>query len=168
VITGAQAKDYSPVNDAISELAAADAPTRWWMTAGFLCFGIGVPLYSRFLRQALPCAAWVAALVSGLATLGVAASPLHVTPWVTDLHGVFASGGYLALVLVPFLAARPLSQQGHPRAAVASRLVAAASGVCLVATAVTEANGLFQRLGLTLVDAWLVTVAIALHGVGER
>ena len=38
-------------------------------------------------------------------------------------------------------------------------MVAAA---CLVATAVSDANGLFQRLGLTLVDAWLVVTAIAL------
>ena len=36
------------------------------------------------------------------------------------------------------------------------------SAVCLAATAVVEASGLFQRLGLTVVDAWLVACAAAL------
>jgi hypothetical membrane protein len=162
VIAGDRAKGYSPVNDAISRLAAADAPTRWLMTAGFVCFGIGVPVFSLFLRHALPGPTWVAGAVSGLATLGVAASPIHVTPRLSELHGVFASVGYVALALVPLLAATTLLRQDRLRAAAASTVVAAVAGACLVATSVAEANGLYQRLGLSSVDAWLVVAAIAL------
>jgi hypothetical membrane protein len=168
VIAGARAKGYSPANDAISRLAAADAPTRWLMTAGFVCFGIGVPVFSLVLRHALPGPTWVAAAVSGFATLGVAASPIHVTPRLSQVHGVFASIGYIALALVPLLAAPALRRQDHHRAAAASMVVAALAGACLVATSVAEANGLFQRLGLTVVDAWLVVSAIALAPAATR
>jgi len=36
------------------------------------------------------------------------------------------------------------------------------SGVSLVGTTIAEANGLYQRLGLTVVDTWLVVSAIAI------
>jgi hypothetical protein len=132
------------------------------MTAGFVCFGIGMPVFALFLRRALPGPAWVAAAVSGVATLGVAASPLHVTERLTQVHGAFASIGYVALALVPFLAARPLVRQGHRWAARASNAVAVVAAACLLLSSIAEANGLFQRLGLTVVDAWLVVTAIAL------
>jgi len=96
VVAGARTKGYSPVHDAISRLAAADAPTRWLMTAGFVCFGVCVPIFSLVLRRALPGPAWLAAAVSGYATLGVAVSPIHVTPRLSQLHGLFASIGFAA------------------------------------------------------------------------
>jgi len=110
-------------------LAATDASTRWWMTAGFVCFGVGVPLFAIALRQLVPGPAWIAAIVSGLATLGVAAFPLHVSTAVDRLHGTFASVGYVALALVPFFAARALSMRGQRLAATASRGVAAIAAV---------------------------------------
>jgi hypothetical membrane protein len=168
VIAGVRAKGYSPANDAISRLAAADAPTRWLMTAGFVCFGIGVPVFSIVLRRTVPGPAWVAAAVSGFATLGVAASPIHVSSTVSAIHGVCASIGYIALALVPLLAAPTLRRQARHRAAAASIIVAAVVGACLGATSVAEANGLFQRLGLTIVDAWLVAAAIALAPAATR
>ena len=160
-VAGARAKGYSPVNDAISLLAATDAPTRWLMTAGFVCFGVCVPVFSLVLRRALAGPAWMAAAVSGFATLGVAAFPLHVSSTVSAIHGVFASIGYFALALVPLLAAGTLWRQGRRRMAVASTVVTAVSGLSLVGATIAEANGLYQRLGLTVVDAWLVTSAIA-------
>ncbi len=160
VIAGLRAPHYSPVDDAISLLAATDAPTRWWMTAGFVCFGIAVPLFALALRHLLSGPAWIAAIVSGLSTLGVAAFPLHVSTTVDRLHGTFASIGYVSLALVPFLAARPLVEQGHRAAATVSRVVAVTAAVCLVLTPIAAANGLFQRAGLTVVDLWLVVVAL--------
>ena len=162
MIAGARAKGYSPANDAISLLAAADAPTRWLMTAGFVCFGVCVPIFSLVLRRALPGPAWLAAAVSGYATLGVAASPLHVSSALSTVHGTFASIGYFALALVPLLAAKTLWRQGRRPVAIASMGVTVISGVSLVGTTIAEANGLYQRLGLTVVDAWLVVSAIAL------
>jgi hypothetical membrane protein len=162
VVAGARAKDYSPTNDAISQLAATDASTRWLMTAGFVCFGIAVPLFSLVLRETLPGPAWISAAASGLATLGVAAFPLHVNPTISALHGTFAAGGYVALALVPFFAGRVLVRRGHRGAAAASMALAAVSAGCLAATPVADANGLFQRLGLGFVDVWLVVAAIAM------
>src|SRR5206468_5718933 len=76
------------------------------------------------------------------------------------VHGVFAGAGYLTLALTPLLAARPLRRAG--RATLANLSVAAGSvaGISLLATTTTDANGLFQRLGLTIVDIWIVMTAI--------
>ena len=168
VVAGALAKDYSPLHDAISQLAATDASTRWLMTAGFLCFGIAVPRFALVLRETLSGPAWISAAASGVATLGVAAFPLHVNPTVSALHGTFAASGYVALALVPFLAGRVLARRGHRGAAAASVAVAAMSAACLAATPFTDANGLFQRLGLGVVDGWLVVSAITISKLRRR
>ncbi|MDQ6798633.1 MAG: hypothetical protein M3011_11570, partial [Actinomycetota bacterium] len=80
------------------------------------------------------------------------------------VHNALAGVGYLALVATPLLAARPLAEVGHHRAAVASLVAAGAAGVCLVATLVGPAHGLYQRVGLTIVDAWLMASALVLIG----
>lgn len=160
-IGGATTKGYSPVDDAISRLAATGADTRGLMTAGFVCFGVGVPVYGLTLRRELPGRAWLAAVASGSATLGVAAFPLDVSSTIDRVHGGFAVAGYITLAMVPLLASRTLWRQGHRRATAASLIVAMTSGACLAATAVGPAHGLFQRLGLTIVDGWLVASAIA-------
>jgi hypothetical protein len=134
------------------------------MTAGFVCFGVAVPIYGLALRDALRGRAWLAATVTGLATLGVAAVPLDVSKTVDLVHGGFASVGYAALALTPLLAAAPLATHGHRRAAAVSRVVGVLSGACLLATIVGSASGLFQRAGLTLGDLWLAASAAAIIG----
>src|SRR5436305_12920982 len=120
------------------------------MTTGFGCFGVAVPVYSLALREAIAGRAWLAATVTGLATLGVAAVPLDVSKATDLVHGGFASVGYAALALAPLLAAGPLAERGHRQASVASRVVGVLSGTCLAATVFGSAHGLFQRAGLTL------------------
>ena len=159
---GAATERYSPVEDAISRLAAQGAATHVVMTGGFVAFGIGVPLYAIALRRMLPGSAWVAAMASGLATLGVALFPLDQSHAGDRIHAVFAGAGYAALAVTPLLAAPPLRRRGQRGAAFASTAIGAASGVCLAATVVGPAHGLFQRLGLTLVDAWLIATAVTL------
>ena len=51
---GAATKGYSPIDDAISRLAAVGTTTRPFMTAGFVCFGLAVPIYASALRRYLP------------------------------------------------------------------------------------------------------------------
>lgn len=156
---GLATRGYSPVNDAISRLAAADAPTRVPMTAGFVTFGVAVPAFAATLRRTVPGPAWIAAVATGVATLGVAATPLD--GGLEPLHAPFAVAGYATLAAVPLLAARPLAaagRSGWARASLALGLVAAAS---LVATAAGPAHGAFQRAGLSAGDAWLVAAAIA-------
>lgn len=159
-VLGAVKDGYSPVEDAISRLAAVHAGTRLPMTAGFLAFGVGVPLYAAVLHDELPGRAWVTALATSIATLGVAATPLDVSPTVDLLHGGLATAGYVTLAATPWLAAPALTARGHRRAALASRVVAGLSGASLVATTVGPAHGLFQRLGLAVVDAWIVATAV--------
>ena len=93
--------DYSSIDDAISRLAAMGADTRWLMTAGFVVFGISLPVFGGALRRTLTGGAWLAAVLTGLATLGVAATPLDRSAAVDTLHGIFATAGYVSLVAVP-------------------------------------------------------------------
>ena len=164
---GPLTKGYSPVQEAISHLAALRAPTRWLMTAGFVCFGVAVPVYSSALRNSLGGRAWLAAATTGIATLGAGAFPLDISPTTDRVHRGFAVIASSSLALTPVLAGQTLSACGHGRAAAASRLVGAMSGGCLVASAFVPTEGLFQRIGLTLSDGWLAASAVAILRVME-
>ena len=162
LVGGLRTAGYSPVDLTISQLARDGAPTAPLMTAGFVAFGVLVPVYAVALRRGLgSTGAQVAATVSGLATLGVAALPLSrqgaqpVDLW----HAVAAGTGYVAQVLAPLLGGRALSG----RSRTASYVVSATAALALVGSVlVPELNGGLQRLGLTVVDAWFVAVAVHL------
>jgi len=132
------------------------------MTGGFVAFGVCVPLYGLALRRFVPGPAWAAAVTTGLATLGVAAAPLDVSSRVDLVHGAFASVGYASLAVLPLLAAGPLQRAGQSGWARASRAAGIASGLALLATDAGSHHGLFQRLGLTIGDAWIVASAAAI------
>lgn len=150
---------YDPVDTAISRLAAAGAETQPLMTAGFIGFGLGVPLFAQALRHAVPGKAWVAATVTGAATLGVAATPLEASELVDRLHFVAATTGYVSLALVPLLAARHLPG----RWPLVSRVAGAVTAAALVAIPLSDStNGLAQRVGLTVTDAWIMAMAVRL------
>jgi hypothetical membrane protein len=159
---GLAASHYSPIHDPISRLAEVGASTRPLMTAGFVVFGIGLTLYAVALRAALRGASWVTAAATGLATLGVAAAPLGRSDTGDTVHGVFAGAGYCTLALTPLLAAGPLRRAGRSTLANLSLATGALAGISLLATTTAAANGLFQRLGLTIVDVWIVATAAAL------
>jgi len=157
-ISGATTSGYSNVDGAISDLAAVGAPTHVAMTVSFVVFGIGVVAFGFALREALDGPAWIAAVVTGMCTIGVAATPLH--GWSGDtVHGAFAVAGYAAIVAIPLLAAAPLAAAGHRVWARASVVLAVVAAACLVATSNGAAHGLWQRLGLTIADAWIVASA---------
>lgn len=156
---GATRTGYHPLDDAISRLAEIGATTRPAMTAAFIGFGVGLPLYGQALRRRLPGAAWVTATATGVATLGVAAFPLRAGGG-GAVHGVFASVGYATLAATPLLAAGPLARSGRPRFARASVAASLLSGACLLATTLGTRHGLFQRAGLTVGDLWVVGSAL--------
>jgi hypothetical protein len=167
IVSGALRHGYSPVEDAISRLAAVGAPRRLIMTAGFVGFGVGVPVYAAALRASVPGPAWKAAAAAGVATLAVATTPLDATPTLDLLHGGFASAGYAALAATPLLAAGPLAASGRRSAARLSVATGLASAICLAGTLAGPAHGLFQRSGLTLGDAWLAASAVWMLSGGQ-
>ena len=118
------------------------------MTAGLLALAAGMGLYGVALR---PRPAWLLPVANGVITLAVAALPLGGR---TDgAHGVAAALGYVTLAAIPAVVGRrPLS--------VAIGLV---SALCLLLTVLADdRDGLFQRLGLTVAQAWIVVSALRL------
>jgi hypothetical protein len=137
---------YSPVHDPISRLAAIGADTRGLMSAGFVGFGLGVPLYGA----------------TGLATLGVAAAPLGRSATGDTWHGVFALAGYLSLASTPLLAAPSLVRMGQRTLASVGVASSAVTAFALVLATTTAQRGLFQRVGLTSTHLWIVASALTI------
>ncbi len=160
IISALRTDEYSVIEDAISRLAAVGAPTRWLMTAGFIGFTVGVAFYAYGLRAKLDGPAWIAALIASIATLGVALFPLDHSSGVDLLHGAAAFTGYVALSALPLYAAPELARRGHRRAALLSRLCGTISSLALAATLLGPAHGLFQRIGVTVGDAWIAGSAL--------
>ena len=129
------------------------------MTAGFVSFGIGVPLFAQALRTALPGRAWIAATITGIATLGVASAPLGRYD---TAHNVFATIGYVSLAATPLIAAKALRLFGATRLANASIGCGLASAILLAASTIDAGHGLTQRLGLGVTDLWIVTAACSI------
>lgn len=154
---------YSPVADTISRLAEQGAATQPLMTAGFVGFGVLMPLFARQLGRDLRSPGVTAAVtVSGLGTILVACFPLTRDGGapIDTLHFLAAGTAYVANVVAPLVAARHLPS---PVARRASYAVAVAVAACLAGSLVlADQTGLLQRAGLTLFDAWAVTLAIRL------
>lgn len=160
-VLGRRVPGYSPVDDAISRLAADGAPDRAWMTAGLVALGAGLPVYGRALRASVPGPAWMSVTATGLATLGVAAIPLG-SETRDAVHGVLAGIGYATLAATPLLAAAPLARAGRRRWAGLAAGAGTLSAVSLAATVAGPASGLFQRLGLTVAHAWVAASAVGM------
>jgi hypothetical membrane protein len=158
-VCGALREGYDPIDEAISRLAAVDTEHRLWMTAGFVTFGIGVAAYSWALRRALPGPAWVAALTTAVATLGVAAAPLDA---LDTAHTVAAVTGYVSLAATPLLAARDFRAAGRSRWARASVACGLVTAVLLAASTLDPMHGATQRAGLLVTDAWIVATAVTM------
>jgi hypothetical protein len=156
------------VETAISRLAAIGAPTRALMSAGFVVFGVALPVYARALRSRIPGPAWITAAGTGLATLGVALFPLGHSSTGDVVHGAFATAGYATLAATPMLAAPPLRRAGRVRWANLSVAAGAMSAASLAATVLGPHHGLFQRAGLTVGDAWIVSSALVMIGSPAR
>jgi Protein of unknown function (DUF998) len=155
---------YSPVHDPISRLAAIGTDTRGLMSAGFVGFGLGVPLYAAALRLAVPGRAWMGAVATGLATLGVAAAPLGRSATGDTWHGVFALAGYISLASTPLLAAPSLVRTGQRTLASLGVASCGVTALALVLATTTTQRGLFQRIGLTSTHLWIVASALTVLG----
>ena len=126
------------------------------MTAGLLALAAGMGLYGVALRLCPPLGrrprpVWLLPVANGVVTVVVAALPLGGGN--DAAHGAAAALGYVTLAAIPAVVGRrPLS--------IAIGLV---SGLCLLLTVLADdRDGLFQRLGLTVAQAWIVVSALGL------
>ena len=101
----------------------------------------------------------VSVTTAGLGTLAVALLPLG-SSFGDSPHAVAALVSYVGMASSPVLGGQALARSGRPRAAAASYAVGAVSTAALVASLTGSYNGGFQRLGLSVVDAWFVTLAV--------
>jgi hypothetical protein len=147
-VLGAGAGGYDPTRDAISRLAALGTPTRPAMTAGLVALAAGMGLYGLALR---PRPLWLLPVANGVFTLAVAVLPLGGR--FDGAHGLAAALGYSTLAAIPAVVGRrPLSMA-----------IGLVSALCLLLTVLADdRDGLFQRLGLTVAQAWVAVSALAL------
>ena len=155
---GLRTRGYSPVSDAISDLAAIGASTRVLMTSGFVIDGIGLTAFGLAMRSTVDGPAWIAAVIAGVATLGVAAAPLGGGLG-DGAHAAMAGLAYASISAAPLLAAGPLRRRGRTTWSRASVAAGAMSAAALLASTAGPAHGFWQRLGLTVGDAWIVGIA---------
>ncbi len=163
-VMGARRSGYDPVEQAISQLARVGSPERWGMTAGFVAFGVLLPIAARGLPPALRAGGPLRAsmLVAGLSTVAVAALPLQREEGGTGdlLHAAAAGVGYLAMAASPTLGAVGLARSGRRTAAAASVAVSVVSVAALVTSLTAGPTGLWQRAGLGVVDAWFAACGL--------
>lgn len=160
VLGGARRRGYSPVHQAISQLARYGTPQRALMQTAFLVFGVGVALFGLTLARSwgrLLLGALVA--LNGLATVAVASFPLSAAGGGSEdtRHAAAASVGYVTLALVPLAGRRGV---GLPRLSLAFAVITA---VALLLSVVAHPTGLWQRVGLTTGDCWLLIAASCLY-----
>lgn len=155
LLAGLLTPGFDPVSQSISQLQRDGTATGRVLTAAFVAFAVGAAAFAPLLPR-LPRAAL---LVAALATLGAALSPLGEVRGGTQdaVHLAFGATGYVALSLLPLLAALSLSGR--------SRAVALAAGVvtsaCLLGTVPADAvSGVLQRAGFLTAHLWLAGTAL--------
>jgi hypothetical membrane protein len=186
-ITGFATDGYSPRREAISALAAADAPHAWLMILGFLAGGVGLVLAGADLWRRLPGrAAHVAGVLVAaggglIVTAGLAredcsdrlatcrdfddATGASTSYWVHQDVSLIA---FVLLISAGFLTARALRRNGERRFGIGVRT---ASAVALVLVAVlvvepafvTDSWGAIQRVFVLIVLGWPAATALLLR-----
>lgn len=145
---------YDPVTDAISRLAELGTENRWIVTSGMVAFGIGAIAFAPRLGGR----ATVALFLAGVASFSVAAFPCTEgcpgNGSFTDVAHVIAAGAFYIAFVATALLVEPRRTSDVVTAVVAAVALALhASGL--------GPNGLLQRVGLTLLDAWLFVTALS-------
>lgn len=153
---------YSPRHHAISDLASDVSPRRWFMFAVFLAFGVLMLIGSQALRRSSLRLAWPAAVVNGLAVIGVALFPLRFPLDDRPGHSVAATVAYVSLAAMPLLAARGLSRAGHGALATASVMMGVLSLLVLASAMGSGSLGYLQRAGLGIGDLWILLAGLGL------
>lgn len=166
ITAGSLTPGYSPVRQAISQLARSGVPHRVLMTSAFIGFGLAMPIFAKPLEEAVgggwPLRASVS--LAGIATLGVAAFPLTASGGHTRdrLHEICAIAGYVGMAVSPIAAGLALYKSRRLVPAAVSIATGALSAALLSATGLTPDTGLLQRSGLGIVDLWFMVMGVGI------
>jgi len=163
VVGGVQTSGYDPIVDTISRLARLGTPTRGLMTGGLVAFGLLVPLAAPRLGRLVGTKAVTGSLLAaGGSSLAVAAFPLGVDGAGTGsgAHAAAAGVSYVAMAATPLLAARGLRRSGRRGGAGISAAAGLVAAAALTGSILLPPAGGLQRLGLTVVDAWIIAAGI--------
>ena len=164
-IAGAMRDGYDPIEEAISRLAELGAPQRWIVSSGMVAFGTCALAFSTAWKEEHRWAA-AALAATGLSSLGVAAFPCTAGcpgagEFTDTVHGIVAGANYISFVSAAALSGQATARSGRVKYSRLSRLAAGAGGIFLLLhVSGLGPNGLFQRLGLTTLDAWMVGSAV--------
>ena len=164
--SGALRDGYSPVHDAISRLAERGAPERWIVTSGMLAFGAGSLLLAAALRsdERLRKTS-LAVVVVGLSAVAVAMFPCSQgcpgLGELTDNAHILAAGvNYAAFTAAPFFTAAAIHRDDRRFAAISVAAASVAAAALVVQASGLGANGLWQRIGLTIDDTWMLVTSL--------
>jgi hypothetical membrane protein len=155
---------YSPVRQTVSVLAGGGATDRWIVTGAV--YMLGVCQFGTAAGLGLSRLARVGLVVSGLAAIGIAASPQPQSGSTTQ-HLVFTSIGAVAITVWPALAA----QRRAPASILVSARVSAVVSLgflTLLAWTVVETQGggslgLAERVSSAIQIGWPLAVAVSLQ-----
>ena len=164
--------DYSPVRDAISELAAVGRPGALWarwlgvIPAGALTALAAPAAYRLFGPGSLSRWGAIALAGAGLALAGTGLCPwvgaaADLTPPENQLHLALALAGFALLALAPLLFGLAARGSRAGRGWVWGSLVAAGAVFAFGFLLATPPHvGLFQRAALAAFYLWLVAVCL--------
>lgn len=167
VVAGMMRDGYDPVTEAISRLAETGAPQRWIVTAGMIAFGVATLIFVRGpAGDTSPSTRWFL-VIAGFSSFAVAAFPCTAgcpglgSTAVDTAHVIAAGVHYVALTNAPLsIWAARRGERGYPRFCL---IIGGAAGIALLCQAVSIGpNGLMQRIGLSLNDAWMIATAVML------
>jgi hypothetical membrane protein len=166
VVSGALRDGYSPVHDAISRLAERGAPDRWIVTSGMLAFGLGSLLLAAALKndERLRKTSF-GVIVVGLSAIAVAMFPCSEgCPGLEELtdnaHALAAGVNYAAFTAAPLLTAAATYRDDRRFAAFSGAAASFAAAALVIQASGLGANGLWQRIGLTIDDIWMVATSL--------
>jgi hypothetical membrane protein len=159
---------YDPVAQTISELAAGDAPTQFWVELIFCGTGVGFLLTALFTPAIAPMGRLLI-FVGGLAFFGVAAFPLDTMAATSSPgHRISAMIGFIALAAWPLVGMRRSRDYPWVVRPVGSILVTALMAACCFWFLGVWSNpglgyvGVTERLAAGLEALWPLVVVLTL------
>ena len=168
IVAGLASPGYDPVRQTISELAAADAPTRVFTTSIFVLTALCHLVTVTFARG-IGVVGRITFLLGALASLGVAAFPLPSDSGTSLTHNDFAIVGFVLLAAWPVLGMRlrrDFPWLVRPVGSIVGTVVLTAFCVLFLVFWLSHSSpiiGLLERIAADAESLWPAIVVTALY-----